>query len=445
MQKHEEWLCEQLPAWEREGLIDRASAERLRGRYEAEANPAATGGNLAMVILSALGALLVGLGIIALFAANWGALSRGMRAGVSLLPLTICTLLALTGFARGWKARAFWEALGICWSLAIWSGFGLVCQTYHLSDDVRGFVLACTLLCLPVLYLTRSATATVVWPIYGLVWFCMDHAGFTPLRALVYLAMLAAHLPAFLLIHRQIRFPKLYEFFGTHAIAAGVISIIVACGEHWQDNPRLFFRMGSEELWLAAFLWTGAALWVLAERTQWRPMRLLGFLAVLPIVFAAPVREWEISSRPFEDLPVPPVTAMFGALTALVWIGGILLLLRKGEKQLPRENQRQIVVVLIALLAGIGAYLLARDFLLYLVVLVVASLALIQALRSLRLRQMNLALLVLIYEILYKYLDSDCSFTTKGITLLACGAALLSSNIFIIRGRRNMAAKEVAQ
>ena len=29
--------------------------------------------------------------------------------------------------------------------------------------------------------------------------------------------------------------------------------------------------------------------------------------------------------------------------------------------------------------------------------------------------------------------------------LLACGAALLSSNIFIIRGRRNMAAKEAAR
>ena len=440
MQKHEEWLCEQLPAWEREGLIDRASAERLRGRYEAEANPAATGGNLAMVILSSLGALLVGLGIIALFAANWGALSRGMRAGVSLLPLTICTLLALTGFARGWKARPFWEALGIGWTLAIWSGFALVCQTYHLSDDVRGFVLACTLLCLPVLYLTRSAAATVVWPIYGLIWFCMDRADFTPLRAVIYLAMLAAHLPAFLLIHRQIRFPKLYEFFGTLAVAAGVIGIVTQCGEHWQ----LFGRMGSEELWLAAFLWTGAALWVLAERTQWRPMRLLGFLAVLPVVFTAPVREWEISSRPFEPLPVPPVTAMFGALTALVWIGGILLLLRKGEKKLPRENRWQIVAVLIALLAGV-ACLLGTPFLLYLVVLVVASLALIQALRNLLLRQMNLALLVLIYEILYKYLDSRCSFTTKGIILLACGIALLSSNIFIIRGRRSMAAKEAAR
>ena len=128
MQKHEEWLCERLPQWEAEGLIDGASAERLRGRYGTDAKGAAGSGNLAMFIVSAIGALLVGLGVIALFAANWGAMSRGVRAGVSLLPLTICTVLAAAGFARGWKARAFWESLGICWTLAIWSGFGLVCQ-----------------------------------------------------------------------------------------------------------------------------------------------------------------------------------------------------------------------------------------------------------------------------------------------------------------------------
>ena len=40
MQKHEEWLCERLPEWEAEGLIDSASAERLRGRYKIVAKTA---------------------------------------------------------------------------------------------------------------------------------------------------------------------------------------------------------------------------------------------------------------------------------------------------------------------------------------------------------------------------------------------------------------------
>ncbi len=114
MQKHEEWLLERLPEWEKDGLVDGTAAKRLRERYEKAAKPVASRGNLAMYVISALGALLVGLGVIALFAANWAAMSRNVRAGVSVLPLTICTVLALLGFARNWKARAFWEALGIC-------------------------------------------------------------------------------------------------------------------------------------------------------------------------------------------------------------------------------------------------------------------------------------------------------------------------------------------
>ncbi|MBR0458345.1 MAG: hypothetical protein IJJ26_03835, partial [Victivallales bacterium] len=70
-------------------------------------------------------------------------------------------------------------------------------------------------------------------------------------------------------------------------------------------------------------------------------------------------------------------------------------------------------------------------------------LALVQALRNLRLLQMNLSLGILIYEILVKNLVSDWSFTVKGLLLLFCGIVLLLSNIFIIRGRRQ-ASKEVA-
>ena len=270
MRKHEKWLYEQLPKWEQEGLVDAATAERLRGRFELE-NRATTGGNLAMIIISSLGALLVGLGIIALFAANWEMLSRGVRAGVSLLPLTICSIVALIGFARNWQARPFWEALGVLWTISIWSGFTLVCQTYQLSDDVRGFVLACSLLCLPVLYLTQSAAATVVWPIYGFIWFLMGQEHFKFSYAVIYFAMLAAHLPILVMIHRRIKFRKLYEFFGSHIFSAGVASIIVSLCAHWWRSGLNGFLMTS--------LLTGSALLVLAEHTQWRTMRAVGLLA----------------------------------------------------------------------------------------------------------------------------------------------------------------------
>ena len=431
MQKHEEWLFERLPEWEKEGLVDSASAERLRARYEKDAHPVASRGNLAMLIVSGLGALLVGLGVIALFAANWAAMSRSMRAGVSVLPLTCCSILALLGFARGWKTNVFWEALGICWTLAIWSGFGLVCQTYHLSDNVSGFVLACTLLCLPVLYLTRSAAAAVAWPLFGLVWFMMDQESSTPLRNLGYLAMLAAHLPAFVAIHRRLGLRKAYEFFGVGTISIGVWAIIA---NNWGYN--------SDRALLLAPMWLGVALWTLSEHTQWRHLRHLSLLYILPVVLLVPTPATVFSFR-HHGLDVPMI-ALFLFLTTLVLGAGIFLLLRKGEKRLPQEKRQQLVVALLGLLATVVVFSMdASPFPLYLVILVVASLALVQALRNLRLLQMNLSLGILIYEILAKNLASDWSFTAKRLLLLFCGIVLLCSNIFIIRGHRQ-ASKEVA-
>ena len=436
MQKHEEWLCERLSDWEADGLIDSASAERLRSRYQIEAKTADASGNLAMIIISALGALLVGLGVIALFAANWAALSRNVRACVSLLPLTICSIVALTGFAREWKALAYREALGICWCFAVWSGFGLVCQTYHLSDNVQGFVLACTLLCLPVCYLTQSAVATVVWPMCGFVWFLMDDVDLF-WRRVGYLAMLAAHVPIFAMIHRKIRFRGVYEFFGCNFLAMGIMNIVISWGMRFGIGIRFTFL---------AFLWMAVALWVLHELLQWRSLRILSFLYALPVIVLVPNNEFSVTTHAFMESVDLQVVALFVFLVALVWFEGILLLLRKGENRLPQGRRVQITVILLALLLGAFVSLThAPHILFYVGTLTVAALALVQALRKLRLLQMNLSLGILIYEILVKYLDtaSGWSFTEKGLILLVCGIALLCSNVFIIRSRRQ-AAKEVA-
>ena len=82
----------------------------------------------------------------------------------------------------------------------------------------------------------------------------------------------------------------------------------------------------------------------------------------------------------------------------------------------------------------------------YLYILALAAVALWHALAKLKLLQLNLALCVLLYEILVKYLSSDWSFTAKGIImLLAGGIALLATNLFVIRKRKGAEAQEVAK
>ena len=97
--RHVRWLKGEIALWRQEGAVDEATAERLLARYAAL--PA--GVSLGRVILGSLGALLVGLGVIALLAANWEDFSRGLRTVIAFAPLTACVAVFAAGRRRGWQ------------------------------------------------------------------------------------------------------------------------------------------------------------------------------------------------------------------------------------------------------------------------------------------------------------------------------------------------------
>ena len=80
------WLYKELPDLVAKGILTREGADRLQGYYgEVKSISRAT---ITLIILGTVGALLIGMGIILLFAHNWEQLSRFMRAILSLAPST---------------------------------------------------------------------------------------------------------------------------------------------------------------------------------------------------------------------------------------------------------------------------------------------------------------------------------------------------------------------
>ena len=103
------WLLGELPGLVAGGVIDQASAERLRHHFEADLGKDG-GRRIAVVVFGGLGALLIGGGILLLLAHNWDELSRTMRAG-----LTMGLLLAAQALA-GWALLA--RPRSIAWARA---------------------------------------------------------------------------------------------------------------------------------------------------------------------------------------------------------------------------------------------------------------------------------------------------------------------------------------
>ncbi|MCL2104942.1 MAG: DUF2157 domain-containing protein, partial [Kiritimatiellaeota bacterium] len=183
---HQRWLLQEMEHWQRDGLIDAGTRERIRQRYDSGIPSV----SWRQILLCSLGALLIGLGVIALLASNWDVLSRGMRAVIALLPLMLCVGAYLLGLFKGWRSQGFLEPLGIFWGLATGTGLALIAQTYQISGDEEAFALAWTLMLLPTLYATRSVSVGLGYFVGLFVWayLAYDNAsirmGYWPLACL---------------------------------------------------------------------------------------------------------------------------------------------------------------------------------------------------------------------------------------------------------------------
>lgn len=159
-----------------------------------------------MLILGGFGALMIGLGVIALFAANWDEFGREARAAIALAPVVACGATAVWARSREVKSSALWESLGVFWCVSVAAAACLVAQTYQVGGSVPGLVLLVAFLMLPVIWVTSAATPMALWPILPIVWvFTCREAGASKSVALAAkgVALMAVSLPAYIAFLRS--------------------------------------------------------------------------------------------------------------------------------------------------------------------------------------------------------------------------------------------------
>ena len=187
-----EWMRQEIAAWRMEGVVDEKTANVLTERY-LETGPRFSWGAM---VASGFGAFMIGLGVIALFAANWDALGRGARAAVAIAPVVLCGLAAFVAARRNWQSRLFWEPLGIAWFVLTGAATCLVAQTYQIGGSVPQLILLMGALTLPVVWVTRAVVPMGLWPVLAIVW-AFNHHGFSNAVAWGGVAFMACSLPGY--------------------------------------------------------------------------------------------------------------------------------------------------------------------------------------------------------------------------------------------------------
>lgn len=112
-----------------------------------------------IITVSIVGVLLIGFGIIYLFAHNWDNLSRSTRTILSLLPVLLSVLVNIFTLVKK-KDNVIWQESGAIFSfLATGSMLALILQIYQLPGIENYFFTYWCILCLPMVYLNKSHSA----------------------------------------------------------------------------------------------------------------------------------------------------------------------------------------------------------------------------------------------------------------------------------------------
>ena len=110
-QDNQRWLAKQLPELLAEKVINAETVDRL-SKYFAldDVQQSESGLSRMTIILAAIGGLLIGGGIIMLFAHNWDSLSRPIRTFLAIAPLIVSQIFALMALYPKQRGAAWREA-----------------------------------------------------------------------------------------------------------------------------------------------------------------------------------------------------------------------------------------------------------------------------------------------------------------------------------------------
>lgn len=166
MKKHLKWLFAEIDRWVIDGIIAPEQAGALKHRYPASEEGSAWG----RIIFFSMGAILVGLGIILVFAYNWERMPKFGKLAVIMFSLLAAHA---TGFRLRHSAGRFktaGEGLHLLGTMLFGAGIWLVAQVYHMEEHYPNALMIWGLGALALAWALPSVAQGIVATILLVIW-----------------------------------------------------------------------------------------------------------------------------------------------------------------------------------------------------------------------------------------------------------------------------------
>lgn len=414
------WLQSEIPELIRLGVIDQAAALRLLGYYGPPAPSRAR--RIVLTVFGILGALLVGGGIILLFAHNWDDLPRPVRAALSIGQLLAAQWLALGVLWKRPQSAPWREGAACLVAAGVLSSIALVSQTYQIPGSMADYLLTCAVLVLPVIYLLESRAAAILFWLGIAYWTGWAREEARP--SWVFWLLAAAALPFLIrMIWKRQEWRPIGFFAAVALVFGGAFLTAGIPGPGWW----ILYFAG-----LFAFF---SALEVFSDfDLRLRFVSWLG-LCGLAVIWLLTTFEWPWDPGRIQSITPDGgswLTLLIGMALGLAALGALPAVWRKRSRGGAMACAALIPTALAWGMAHPGGHLTAQ----FLSNLFLAGLGVgtfLDGVFTSRLGKANLGLVMISGLALARFLDSDLSFVTRGVGFIVVGLIFLAANLYLVR------------
>jgi uncharacterized membrane protein len=177
MDKQTRWLLTEIDRWKAEGVVSSEQADQLRARYNQPPVAAAAikeSVPWGLLVFATAGAIVIGLGVILLFAYNWEEIPKAGKLALVFLAVIASHAGGIRLLSTsGWRVK-FGEAILALGSMFYGAGIWLVAQIYNIDEHYPNGFLFWALGALAMAWAVRSTANGLLALVLVVIWGCCE-------------------------------------------------------------------------------------------------------------------------------------------------------------------------------------------------------------------------------------------------------------------------------
>ncbi len=435
-QRHIRWLHTEIDRWIADGLLTQEQAAAIRGRYPSSAPEIPWG----KIIFSGIGAILLGLGVILLFAYNWDGMHRFLKLGIIFGGLFISHGI---GYRLRREQGTYWvagEGFHVLGIMLFGAGIWLIAQIYHIDEHYPNAFLFWGLGALGMAWALPSTAQGIVAAILLTVWHGTEGIGFSHPNGIGLPLIIGGILPL-----AWLQRSKALMTIGT---IAGLTALSFTCGNIAEEIivPVLF-------CWACALISLPSNLFATRmEKNGFEdaalPLAGLGWIIYLTLLYILtfPGAENLIGLDTYDEIAMLCFFLSFLVAASLVgrWL---YTLLQKKSGQDPKSRSLPEWLSAIGVCAGLGILFLRITVMrniddwggaaLFNLIFLYHAMALIAiGSRTVSMRRTAAGCLLLSLLVIARYVDLFDSLLVRGIIFFLTGGAIFGAGSFYTSAKK---------